>query len=90
MDEVKLPLKMTKVPILFSIDNGASFLGFARYSLKDKLMIEHFKKNKGIDLNNLVQCSTIEQMIDNATGHAEDILSKFLDWLVINYWGEEK
>jgi hypothetical protein len=67
-----------------------AFLSFASYSIGEEEFRADFKKASGIDIKGLIPKTRLEAMIDKTTGHTDDILRKFMDWLIVNHWGEEE
>ncbi len=86
-DANKLPCGMTKVPFG---DHGYDFFSFAMYAIGKDEIVDQYKYETGVDLRKLVPKSALDKMIDGATGYSNEVMAKFLDWLVINHWGEGK
>lgn len=65
---------MTKIPMLFHLDGGLSFVSFVKNLLDHednyKIIFDQFEKSDGRTLS-------------------EETFPKFLDYLVENIWGEE-
>ena len=82
-----LPCGMTKMPFG---SRGYDFFSFAVYAIGKDEIVEQYKMETGVDLRKLVPKTVLDKMIDGATGYSNETMSKFLDWLVVNHWGEEK
>ena len=78
----------TKIPVGWPLMKDA-FLDFVSHSKGQKKIRMEFKEATGNDLKSLITKNGLEAMIDEATGYTEDILKQFIDWLIVNYWGEE-
>ena len=76
---------MTKIPF----GNQEAFFSFAVYAIDKSEIINQYKDETGVDLNDLVTRTALDKVIDESTGYTNELMSKFLDWLVINHWGEE-
>lgn len=68
----------------------AGFHDFAVYTIGQPQIIQQFKEATGNDLTALVKASPLESMIDTATGRDTEMLSEFLEWLKVHYWGTDK
>lgn len=79
----------TKTPYGWHLMKDA-FLSFASYSIGKEEFRADFKKASGCDIKGLIPKNGLEAMIDKATGHTDDILKKYMDWLIVNCWGEEE
>lgn len=77
----------TKIPYGWPLMKDA-FLDFASYSISQDEVREQFKKDIGYDLHSIIPKNGLEEMIDKATGRTSDILWQFMDWLIVNQWGE--
>lgn len=85
----KLPLGMTKTPLGFPAMFGA-FLGCAEWAIGSEDVRADYLKATGIDLVRIVPRNGLDAMIDKATGYdPKEAISAFLDWLVVEIWGEE-
>ncbi len=85
-------LDMTKKPIKCESPLGIYvFLAFAEISLGQDAFLATYKADTGIDLLSLAH-EPLGAAIDQATNHAaiRQAFSKYLDWLVVNHWGEDK
>jgi hypothetical protein len=67
-----------------------AFFSFVSYAIGEKGFQVEFKKASGHDLNSLIPKNGLEAMIDKATGRTKQILKEFVDWLIVNYWGENE
>ena len=88
----KPPLGMTKMPYGWPVMKDA-FLGCAQWAIGSKDIWLRYKEDTGkdlADLANLIPRSPIEAMIDKATGHTDNEIVAFLDWVAVELWGEEE
>lgn len=87
MDCLVMPLGMTKTPEGWPI-MADSFLSFAFYAIGKAEIVEEFENETGNKFDSIFAKTSIEMMIDKATGNTNKMLSKFMDWLVVSHWGE--
>lgn len=84
----------TKKPMLMDIDGGASFAGFFAFSIReDQPFTKQFLDATGLKLP-VPRQTMIEKIIDDACGRKiedeyREVLGKYVDWLIVNHWGEE-
>lgn len=79
---------MTKTPLGWPL-MAEAFLGLAHHSIADESVLAAFQLESGLDLKTIIPKAGLDKLIDQATGRTEEALGKFLDWLVVNQWGEE-
>lgn len=65
-----------------------AFFDFVLWAVGQTDMLAQFKKDSGYELESLIPKNGLERMIDEATGRTKDIIGKFIDWLIVNHWGE--
>ncbi len=83
----EIPFGLKKMPLGWP-EMAAGFLGFADFAIENPDIVKAFEEETGVMLASIVNCSPIERMIDDATGRKDEMLRSFLDWLVVNHWGE--
>jgi hypothetical protein len=79
---------MTKTPYGWPM-MADGFLGLVHILLAEKNVIQVFESETGVQLSKLANRSPIQEQIDQSTGFEEETVGAFLDWVVINHWGEE-
>lgn len=84
----ELPSGMTKIPYGWPLMAGA-FIGAAEYLGKQEGIFEDFQKDTGHDMSFLLNRTGLDKIIDQATGIEKELFGAYLDWIVINHWGEE-
>lgn len=67
---------------------AAAFGGFLSHALTTDWIVDQFEKETGEIAYWRIPRSPIIAMIDKASGHEDAIAEKFVDWLILNYWGE--
>jgi hypothetical protein len=77
----------TKEPYGWPLMQDA-FFDFVLWAVGQTDMHAQFKKASGHDLESLIPKNGLARMIDEATGRTKDIIGKFIDWLIVNHWGE--
>ena len=88
VDALVMPLGMKHIPLGWPMMAGA-FIGFAQYAITVDAFLVQFQEDTGIDVRSIIPRNELERMIDHATGNnGAGIFSTFLDWLVVNHWGE--
>ena len=65
-----------------------AFRDFVTFAYGEPEMIAAFKEHSGIDLK-ATSTSSINILIDKATGKMEADLTAFVDWLIEFHWGAE-
>lgn len=85
--DIELPKGMTRIPEGWPKMADAYF-SFVMYSMNSKDVRLVFREDTGLDIMTLVKVTAIEKLIDETSGYTDSILSKFLDWITIKYWGE--
>lgn len=84
-----LPLGMTKIPEGWPL-MAQAFIDFALWAVKQEDFLDQFKADIGYDLRRVVPKNGLDRMIDEACGfNGKETFAAFLDWLVVNHWGEE-
>lgn len=84
-DEVSLPLGMTKVPLGWPF-MAQGFIDFAIWAVGQAPFVDSFRAETGMAWT--PGKNPLDIMIDEATGVDKAFFSAFLDWLVVNHWGE--
>lgn len=83
----ELLLDMKKIPLGWPL-MAEAFIGLVRHSLSDEKTIAKFERDTGC--KHFAPRNGLEAMIDESAGYGREYLSKFMDWLVVNSWGEEE
>lgn len=88
----RLPVTgMTKTPA--GVDDPllmGAFVSCLYASLKEKNVLEAFRKDTGLDVMRAVPRSAVDQMVLRATGYQAEVFAKFADWVAENVWGLER
>ena len=87
VNSLVMPLGMSKVPLGWPM-MAQAYIDFAMWVFGKTEFLEAFKTETGITF--VPPKNGLERMIDDATGAGKSFISKFLDWLTVNHWGEEK
>lgn len=83
-----MPLGMAKIPFGYPQMFG-DFLGFAQWAIGSEDVRADFLRATGVELTSIIPKNGLEAMIDKATGNDHKaVFSNFLDWLVVEVWGE--
>ena len=91
-NDMKPPIEGMKTIPLYA-DNDllmGAYIACVRHSIMDNKMREYFKDETGINLDSLINCSPLDQMIDEQTGRTNEYFIAFCDWVTKNVWGEEE
>lgn len=67
---------------------AVAFVGFIRWAMCEPEVLDHFNHATGIMPWWTQSMSPLDVLIDQASGYEADVVNKFVDWLVENYWGE--
>ena len=85
---------MTVTPEFFGTDAWKAVLGAGWVSLCEWLIQQPevraaFKADTGKNLDSLVNRSSLDALVDKATGYQEEIMAEWCDWVTVNHWGVE-
>jgi len=83
-----LPPGMSKTPYGWPT-SAPAFYDFSLFAIEDAECRCAFFKETGKSLDEIANATQLERLIDEATGHTNTVISAFLDWLVVNHWGED-
>jgi len=83
-----LPFGMTKTPYCWPAMAGA-FMSCAVWAASKEEIVKAFEKDTGWDVRTVVLRSSIEKMVDEATGRDREFLGKWYDWVAENIFGED-
>lgn len=64
------------------------FIDYLRFLLTEDKAKESFKVATGFDISSLHNRHPIEMMVDEATGHVQDMMCNFIVWAAENFWDE--
>lgn len=63
--------------------------GFVMFAASEKDFIKAFEEETGLHWPFKTDISPIDRAIDSACGYDVHVVDKFVDWLNVNYWGED-
>lgn len=85
---------MTVIPKFYGSDmwqlvGGSAWLGLMEWAMTRREFIERFESETGLSLKYITARSSLDAMIDKASGRDAKTMAAWCDWVTINYWGVE-
>ena len=71
------------------IEKSGGVGGFVHFALGSSDIKKQYFQDTKININDLANRNTLEKMIDEKTDYEREMLSKSIDWITTNHWGEE-
>ena len=69
---------------------AGAWISFLSFALTVPEYVTDFKKETGVDIQNVLNARGINKMIDEAAGRTKDAIIKWADFITLNYWGIEE